>query len=100
MLGSIRAAVVRSTGAGKRVSAPSPPPPTAPADHRRTFMRPGDALYLPAGIVHGTYNLGPEELDFLPFPFLFLHLWKCTDNDTNAAGNERHCISKQLDTTK
>lgn len=28
-------------------------------------MQPGDALYLPAGVVHGTYNTGVELLDFL-----------------------------------
>jgi len=32
------------------------------AKHR---MKPGDSLYLPAGIVHGTYNTGSEMLDFL-----------------------------------
>jgi quercetin dioxygenase-like cupin family protein len=28
-------------------------------------MRPGDSLYLPAGIVHGTYNNSKETLEFL-----------------------------------
>jgi len=28
-------------------------------------MKPGDSLYLPAGLVHGTYNTGSEMLDFL-----------------------------------
>jgi len=28
-------------------------------------MKPGDSLYLPAGVVHGTYNTGREVLDFL-----------------------------------
>jgi quercetin dioxygenase-like cupin family protein len=28
-------------------------------------MKPGDSLYLPAGIIHGTYNTGGEVLDFL-----------------------------------
>jgi quercetin dioxygenase-like cupin family protein len=28
-------------------------------------MRAGDSLYLPAGIVHGTYNIGSDTLDFL-----------------------------------
>ena len=28
-------------------------------------MKPGDSLYLPAGIVHGTYNTGSDTLDFL-----------------------------------
>ncbi len=32
-------------------------------DNRR--MQPGDSLYLPAGVVHGTYNAGAEMLDFL-----------------------------------
>lgn len=29
------------------------------------LMTPGDSLYLPAGVVHGTYNTGAELLDFL-----------------------------------
>ena len=29
------------------------------------LMKPGDSLYLPVGIVHGTYNTGSEVLDFL-----------------------------------
>ena len=29
------------------------------------LMEPGDSLYLPVGIVHGTYNTGSEVLDFL-----------------------------------
>jgi oxalate decarboxylase/phosphoglucose isomerase-like protein (cupin superfamily) len=28
-------------------------------------MKPGDAIYLPVGMVHGTYNIGTETLDFL-----------------------------------
>lgn len=28
-------------------------------------MNPGDSLYLPAGVIHGTYNNGPSELEFL-----------------------------------
>jgi quercetin dioxygenase-like cupin family protein len=28
-------------------------------------MQPGDALYLPAGVIHGTYNTGVALLDFL-----------------------------------
>lgn len=31
----------------------------------KRLMKPGDALYLPAGLVHGTYNIGPGILDFL-----------------------------------
>ena len=29
------------------------------------IMHPGDSLYLPVGIVHGTYNIGDTVLDFL-----------------------------------
>jgi quercetin dioxygenase-like cupin family protein len=29
------------------------------------IMKPGDSLYLPAGIVHGTYNVGQGVLEFL-----------------------------------
>ena len=29
------------------------------------IMHPGDSLYLPVGIVHGTYNIGEGVLDFL-----------------------------------
>lgn len=29
------------------------------------IMSPGDSLYLPVGIVHGTYNIGEGVLDFL-----------------------------------
>ena len=32
-------------------------------EHR--VMGPGDAVYLPAGLIHGTYNTGREPLDFL-----------------------------------
>ena len=28
-------------------------------------MRAGESLYLPAGIIHGTFNNGPDPLDFL-----------------------------------
>jgi mannose-6-phosphate isomerase-like protein (cupin superfamily) len=28
-------------------------------------MKRGESLYLPVGIVHGTYNVGNEVLDFL-----------------------------------
>ncbi|MEO6183141.1 MAG: cupin domain-containing protein [Verrucomicrobiota bacterium] len=31
----------------------------------KKLMKPGDSLYLPAGIIHGTYNIGAEMLDFL-----------------------------------
>jgi quercetin dioxygenase-like cupin family protein len=34
-------------------------------EKEKRLMRPGDSLYLPAGIVHGTYNIGSESLDFL-----------------------------------
>ena len=34
-------------------------------EREKRIMRPGDALYLPAGIVHGTYNVGHDMLDFL-----------------------------------
>ncbi len=33
-------------------------------EEKRT-MKPGDSLYLPAGIVHGTFNVGTEVLAFL-----------------------------------
>jgi quercetin dioxygenase-like cupin family protein len=29
------------------------------------IMKAGDAIYLPVGMVHGTYNIGAETLDFL-----------------------------------
>ena len=31
----------------------------------KRLMKPGDSLYLPVGIVHGTYNTGSGVLDFL-----------------------------------
>ena len=31
----------------------------------KRLMKPGDSLYLPVGIVHGTYNTGSDVLDFL-----------------------------------
>jgi quercetin dioxygenase-like cupin family protein len=31
----------------------------------KRMMRAGDSLYLPARVVHGTYNTGNETLDFL-----------------------------------
>ena len=34
-------------------------------EREKKTMRAGDSLYLPAGIVHGTYNIGSDTLDFL-----------------------------------
>ena len=34
-------------------------------EREQRLMQPGDSLYLPVGIVHGTYNPGREPLDFL-----------------------------------
>ena len=34
-------------------------------EREKKIMRAGDSLYLPAGIIHGTYNVGPDTLDFL-----------------------------------
>jgi quercetin dioxygenase-like cupin family protein len=34
-------------------------------EQEKRIMRPGDSVYLPAGVVHGTYNLTSEILDFL-----------------------------------
>jgi len=34
-------------------------------EHEKKIMAPGEAIYLTAGVVHGTYNLGPGTLDFL-----------------------------------
>ena len=34
-------------------------------EEEKRIMRPGDSLYLPTGIVHGTYNIGEGVLDFL-----------------------------------
>jgi quercetin dioxygenase-like cupin family protein len=34
-------------------------------EKEKRIMKPGDAIYLPAGLVHGTYNTGTETLDFL-----------------------------------
>ena len=34
-------------------------------EREKRIMKPGDSLYLPAGIVHGTYNIGKGDLDFL-----------------------------------
>ena len=34
-------------------------------EHEKRIVRSGDSIYLPAGIVHGTYNTGSDVLDFL-----------------------------------
>ena len=34
-------------------------------EKEKRIMRPGDSIYLPTGIVHGTFNTGTETLDFL-----------------------------------
>jgi quercetin dioxygenase-like cupin family protein len=34
-------------------------------EREQRLMKAGDSLYLPAGIGHGTYNVGQELLDFL-----------------------------------
>lgn len=34
-------------------------------EREKKIMRVCDSLYLPAGIVHGTYNIGSDTLDFL-----------------------------------
>jgi quercetin dioxygenase-like cupin family protein len=34
-------------------------------EKEKRIMKPGDAIYLPVGMVHGTYNIGTETLDFL-----------------------------------
>lgn len=34
-------------------------------EHEKRIMRPGDSLYLPAGVIHGTYNTSEALLDFL-----------------------------------
>jgi len=34
-------------------------------ERERRVMRAGDSVYLPIGIVHGTYNTGSDLLDFL-----------------------------------
>lgn len=34
-------------------------------EREKKTMRAGDSLYLPAGIIHGTYNVGSDTLDFL-----------------------------------
>ena len=34
-------------------------------EREKRVLRPGDAVCLPAGMVHGTYNVGSEALEFL-----------------------------------
>jgi quercetin dioxygenase-like cupin family protein len=34
-------------------------------EREKKLMRAGDSLFLPPGIVHGTYNIGEDTLDFL-----------------------------------
>lgn len=34
-------------------------------EREKKMMRAGDSLYLPAGMIHGTYNIGQDTLDFL-----------------------------------
>jgi quercetin dioxygenase-like cupin family protein len=34
-------------------------------EKEKRIMKAGDAIYLPVGMVHGTYNVGAETLDFL-----------------------------------
>ncbi|HXG46694.1 MAG TPA: cupin domain-containing protein [Methylomirabilota bacterium] len=34
-------------------------------EREKRTVGPGDSVYLPAGMVHGTYNTGPDVLDFL-----------------------------------
>ena len=34
-------------------------------ERENRIMKPGDSVYLPTGIIHGTYNVGAELLDFL-----------------------------------
>jgi quercetin dioxygenase-like cupin family protein len=34
-------------------------------EKEKRIMKAGDAIYLPVGMVHGTYNVGTETLDFL-----------------------------------
>ncbi|HEX3801059.1 MAG TPA: cupin domain-containing protein [Verrucomicrobiae bacterium] len=34
-------------------------------DKEKRILKPGDSVYLAADIVHGTYNIGPDTLDFL-----------------------------------
>lgn len=34
-------------------------------EKEKRIMKAGDAIYLPVGMVHGTYNVGADTLDFL-----------------------------------
>ena len=34
-------------------------------EKEKKVMHPGDSIYIPAGVVHGTFNAGGETLDFL-----------------------------------
>ena len=34
-------------------------------EREKRVLGPGDSLYLPAGVIHGTYNVGAGVLDFL-----------------------------------
>jgi quercetin dioxygenase-like cupin family protein len=34
-------------------------------ERERRTLKPGDAVYIPRGVVHGTYNSSGAELDFL-----------------------------------
>lgn len=34
-------------------------------EKEKRIMKAGDAIYLPVGMVHGTYNIGTDKLDFL-----------------------------------
>lgn len=34
-------------------------------EKEKRIMKAGDAIYLPAGMIHGTYNIGEDTLDFL-----------------------------------
>jgi quercetin dioxygenase-like cupin family protein len=31
----------------------------------KRIMKPGDSIYLPVGMIHATYNIGPDTLEFL-----------------------------------
>lgn len=34
-------------------------------EKEKRILGPGDSLYLPVGLIHGTYNIGNDPLDFL-----------------------------------
>ena len=34
-------------------------------EREKKLLGPGDALFLPVGVIHGTYNIGAEPLEFL-----------------------------------